>query len=88
MVNEHPHWQQIWDTHVIDKTCHIAIVSCINAVRLSILNTKNKINLYQYIYTQILSFKTITVESCTQGVHIFSNPVFVILPISLDFMNV
>jgi hypothetical protein len=42
MVNEHSYWKQIWDAHVIDETCHIAIVSCINAVRLSILKPENR----------------------------------------------
>jgi len=38
MFDEYSYWQQVWDTHVIDEACYIAIVSCINAICLSILN--------------------------------------------------
>jgi hypothetical protein len=50
MLNEYSYWQQVWNTHVIDEACYITIVSCINAVRLTILNTQNIPKLEQYTY--------------------------------------
>lgn len=88
MVNEYSYWQQIRDTHVIDETCHIAIVPCIDAVCLSILNTENRPNLYQHTYAYRSSPSKQGEMKDVLRVHIFSNPFFAILPSSLDFIAV